>query len=244
MNDSLESYIQKNGMTPAQVLLAIRENGSMKLGQLYGIASGRWGMRSPTSMPLRLVRGCVGALLDSGLIVQNDDEYTVSPNLEKIQATLGFSLKQLANQPFFGLTVEPIFGEPTSLKTPPDIFVLMPFSPDLQPVYEDHLVKTAQRATLTVARADDFFTTGSIVSDIWGAILSSKLIIADCTGRNPNVFYEVGIAHTVGKKTILIAQDINDIPFDLRHIRCIIYQYTPRGMQEFDEKLFNTIKSA
>lgn len=51
----------------------------------------------------------------------------------------------------------------------------------------------------------------------------SRIVVCDCTGRNPNVFYEAGIAHTLGREVILITQNGHDIPFDLRHLRYIPY---------------------
>jgi hypothetical protein len=87
-----------------------------------------------------------------------------------------------------------------------------------------------------------FFLQGRVIEDIWVAINSAKVIIADCTGRNPNVFYELGMAHTIGKEVVLITQDIDDIPFDVRHIRFIVYEYTPRGMKEFEVQLKKTLR--
>ena len=123
----------------------------------------------------------------------------------------------------------------------PDVFVLMPFYEQLRPIYDDHIKNVCESKKLTVGRADDFFSNGSIMSDIWTAIQNAKIIIADCTGRNPNVFYEIGIAHTLRKETILISQNIEDIPFDLRHLRTIIYEYNPRGMTEFEKQITKTI---
>jgi hypothetical protein len=57
------------------------------------------------------------------------------------------------------------------------------------------------------------------------------------------VFYETGIAHTVGKEVILITQNMDDVPFDLRHLRCILYEYTPRGVQILETNLKNTISN-
>jgi len=54
-------------------------------------------------------------------------------------------------------------------------------------------------------------------------IQQSRLCIADLTGRNPNVLYELGIAQTLGKPCILLTQDINDVPFDIRQYRVIQY---------------------
>jgi hypothetical protein len=117
----------------------------------------------------------------------------------------------------------------------------MPFTPELRPVYEDHIKAVASRLSLSISRADDFFTAGAVMSDVWNAINASRVIVADCTGRNPNVFYEIGIAHTLGKPVILIGQDVGDIPFDVKHLRAIIYDFRPRGMQEFEAALGSTI---
>jgi hypothetical protein len=74
-------------------------------------------------------------------------------------------------------------------------------------------------------------------------MVSARLIVADCTDRNPNVFYEIGLAHTIGKPTILLTQKSEDVPFDLRHLRYIEYQLTPRGMKEFEAKFKETIRN-
>jgi len=81
-----------------------------------------------------------------------------------------------------------------------------------------------------------------MISDLWNAIWSAKVIIADCTGRNGNVFYEIGVAHTIGRAVILTAQTKNDIPFDLGHVRHIQYEYNPRGMKDFEQRLASTIE--
>jgi len=124
-----------------------------------------------------------------------------------------------------------------------DIFMLMPFSGDtIQEAYEDHVKKVVKEIGLTINRADNFFTDHGIMDDIWGAINAARLVIADCTGRTPNVFYEVGIAHTLGKPTILLAQSIEDIPFDLRHRRVAVYATTGRGMTQLEADLKKAIE--
>jgi hypothetical protein len=124
-----------------------------------------------------------------------------------------------------------------------DVFVLMPFKTDLLPVYQDHIKPTCTKLKLTVRRGHDFFTADSVIHDIWNAIANARLIVADCTDRNPNVFYEIGVAHTIGKETILITQKSEDVPFDLRHLRYIPYQLTPRGMKQFEEAFEETIRN-
>ncbi len=72
-------------------------------------------------------------------------------------------------------------------------------------------------------RADELFTTGSVVEQIWEQIEKAKLLLADLSGKNPNVFYELGLAHAAKKPVIFAASQVDDVPFDLRHLRVIIY---------------------
>lgn len=139
------------------------------------------------------------------------------------------------------MVVTPYFGVAEEVKQPTDIFVVMPFRPELQPVYEDHIASVSRALGLTVSRGDVFFTAHAVMNDIWSAIVSSKIIIADCTGKNPNVFYEIGIAHTVGRPIILVTQNSEDVPFDIKHLRYIHYTLTPRGMKEFEKALRATL---
>jgi len=134
-----------------------------------------------------------------------------------------------------------VFGRPDRDKQWPDVFVLMPFAGEFQPLYLDHIIPVCERSGMSVGRADDFFHTTAVISDIWSAIHGAKVILADCTTKNPNVFYEIGIAHTLGKDTILLTQTMDDIPFDLRHLRVIVYNFTPRGARDLESKLEATI---
>ena len=124
-----------------------------------------------------------------------------------------------------------------------DIFMVMPFREHLNPVYQDHITKIASDLNLDIKRGDDPFSHHDIITEIWSLINNSQLVIADCTGKNPNVFYEMGLAHAIGKPVIPITQNEEDIPFDIRQRRYIKYEYTPRGMQEFEERLKRAIQS-
>jgi hypothetical protein len=148
----------------------------------------------------------VGLLQTDGPIVPDLRVYkapgpkiSVTPLLGKIQTALGLSLKSLAAvDRLRSMTVEPLFGTPEALSEKLDVFVLMPFKAEMLPVYEDHIKPTCASMGLTVRRGDDFFTADTVMRDIWKAIASARLIVADCTDRNPNVFYEIGLAHTIG----------------------------------------------
>lgn len=169
----------------------------------------------------------------------------MTPAFTKIRDLFGVSITQLLQGDGHNLSVKPMFGEPLSghARAWAQIFVAMPFLDTLRPVFTDHIKKVCDELGLTCKRGDDFFTTNRIMDDVWSAIYHADLCIVDCTERNPNVFYELGIAHTLGRKAVLIAQTIDDIPFDVRDRRVIVYNYTPAGMQEFEDKLKKTLQA-
>ena len=173
-----------------------------------------------------------------------DISFSITPLSQYVLQTLRLSLTDLAqSDPAQRLIVTPVPQRTFSRKYESDILVFMPFSSDLEPVYEDHLKSIAQKLGKSMSRADDFFTNDQIINEIWTALVNTKLVIADCTQRNPNVFYEIGLAHAIGKPTILITQNSQDIPFDLRHRRFLKYELTPRGMKSFEESLEQTINT-
>jgi hypothetical protein len=223
-------------LTGANVLLVIRDkiaNDMPSLMREFGSAVG------PVSYYLN---NQLDRLKKAGLIVDlGAGVYQVADTWWEIQTALGISLTQVAMHGPRSMVVQPIFGRADKLSRPIDVFVLMPFSDELKLVWNDHIKKVVSALNLSAKRADDFFTSHSVIEDIWSAICEAKVIIADCTGRNPNVFYEIGIAHTIGKPVVLTTQNREDVPFDLRHLRYIEYKYTPPGMQKFEEALNLTL---
>jgi tetratricopeptide (TPR) repeat protein len=80
------------------------------------------------------------------------------------------------------------------------------------------------------------------MADLWSAIVSSSAVIAELTTRNPNVLYELGLAHAIRKPAVLLAQTVEDIPFDLKHIRTILYDTTdPDCAEQLRGSLTNTL---
>ena len=126
------------------------------------------------------------------------------------------------------------------------ISVMMPFDHAFNGVYEK-LKETTSSHGLHCRRADDIWENPAIIQDIVSLIDHSRVVICDCTGRNPNVFYEIGIAHTLGREVILITQNEHDIPFDLRHLRYIKYLNNSEGLESLGEVVssrLNTIFNA
>lgn len=105
---------------------------------------------------------------------------------------------------------------------------MMPFNAGFSAVYES-IREAANGVGLLCRRADDIWENPAIIQDVVSLIDRSRVVICDCTGRNPNVFYEAGIAHTLGRDVILITQSEHDIPFDLRHLRYIQYLNNGEG---------------
>lgn len=90
------------------------------------------------------------------------------------------------------------------------VSAMMPFHPNFDNVYAE-LQRTAESVGLRCRRADDIWENPAVIQDVVSLIDHSKIVICDCTGRNPNVFYEIGIAHTLGRETILITQSEAEI---------------------------------
>jgi hypothetical protein len=125
-------------------------------------------------------------------------------------------------------------------------FVLMPFARQFDEVY--FAIQTACEGSdllLSCSRADDFYGAGHIMEDILEGIVHSEYIVADVTGKNPNVFYELGIAHCckAASKVIILTQTMDDVPFDLRHMRCILYRPDPAGLRKLEHDLVRALHS-
>jgi hypothetical protein len=110
-------------------------------------------------------------------------------------------------------------------------FVLMPFKEPFNSYYPAIYRPALEDAGFDVTRADDLFTPQPVMLDIQNSILNAEVILCDMSDRNPNVFYELGLAHAIGKPVVLISRKKDDIPFDLRHIRVILYDYTVAGWE-------------
>ena len=102
-------------------------------------------------------------------------------------------------------------------------FVLMPFDKAFDDIYKIGIKETANSLDILAERVDEQIFREGILERIYRQIELADLVVADMTGQNPNVFYEVGYAHAKGKLCILLTQNADDIPFDLKHHRHIVY---------------------
>jgi hypothetical protein len=121
----------------------------------------------------------------------------------------------------------------------PNVFVLMPFSKDLEDVYYLGIAETAKKLGCSCERIDEIEFVGDIVEKIRDSIMNSRIIIAELSLANPNVYYELGYAHALNKPTILISNNVSFAPFDVRGYNHIIY----KNIIDLRKKLKNRLEA-
>ena len=135
------------------------------------------------------------------------------------------------------------FSDFTAARKTPEAFVLMEFSPEFDPIYEDVIRPTADKVGYNCRRADDVKRPGIILNDIYDDIARATVVVAEITTANPNVYYEVGVAHALGIKTILLAQEGTKPPFDIGPHRIIFYSDRIRGSRQLQAELAQHLES-
>ena len=122
------------------------------------------------------------------------------------------------------------------------IAVMMPFKREFDPVYK--AIKRACRALrIEALRVDEIYKPTKIMDDVYSTIVQSRLVICDLTDRNANVLYETGLAHALNNDVIMITQNMDDIPFDLRQFRVLRYLPNQEGLLKLAEDLQQMIRA-
>jgi hypothetical protein len=136
-----------------------------------------------------------------------------------------------------------VFNYPSVEQEKSLVAVMMPFSTEFSPIY-DAIKEACKNNKLLCHRADGLWSNSTIIQDIFDLIYASKIVVVDFSSRNPNVMYETGIAHTLGKIVVPITQSLEDIPFDLKPHRALKYLSNKEGLADLSrslEKRFQTI---
>ena len=171
-------------------------------------------------------------------------------NLEKIShyvdTTFGDGSKFISEKPSEKrITFAPsVFAVPDVEPRADLVAVMMPFA-GFDSVYTA-IKGSCSDAGLDCLRADDIWDESTFIQDIVNLIFQARIVVCDFSKRNPNVFYETGIAHTLGKKVVPIAQSLSDIPSDLQHHRALPYLANTEGLSKLRSELSSrllTIKS-
>lgn len=117
-------------------------------------------------------------------------------------------------------------------KGKPTVFVIMPFAQEWDDSYHLGIKPACEEAGATCTRVDEQIFLENILQRIYGQIAKADIVVAEMTGRNENVFYEVGYAHGLGKKVVFLTMSEGDIPFDLRHYPHIVHGGKIRTIKE------------
>jgi hypothetical protein len=141
-----------------------------------------------------------------------------------------------------------IYFQPSVFSVPaeaPDndlVSAMMPFAGSFNLVYTA-IQQASELCGMRCERADNIWKESAVIQDIFGLIFRSAIVVCDFTGKNPNVFYEAGIAHTLGKHVIPITQSPDDVPFDLRHHRYLTYLNNGEGLAVLKSKLAERLRT-
>ena len=108
-------------------------------------------------------------------------------------------------------------------KPKPFVFVLMPFSPDFNNLYEFGIKQACKEAGAYCERVDEQIFDENVMERVYNQIAKADIVVSEMTGKNPNVFYETGYAHALNKRVILLTGKADDIPFDLKIYPHIIH---------------------
>lgn len=127
-----------------------------------------------------------------------------------------------------------VFAVPTKEQDKKLVAVMLPFK---HSATFDAVKNACDSLHLDCKKADDIWVNSTFIQDIFELIFTSQVVVADFTDKNPNVFYEVGIAHTLGKTVIPLTQNIEDVPSDLRHHRVLKYLPNKEGYDAMIEEL-------
>ncbi len=124
-------------------------------------------------------------------------------------------------------------------------FMMMPFGTWFDRYYREIYVPAIKEAGFEPVRGDELFSTGSVVEQIWEQVVKSTVLLADLSDKNANVYYELGLAHAAGKPVVLTAPTIDDVPFDLRHLRVIVYDIRePDWAEKLAKSVTDFLKNA
>lgn len=173
-------------------------------------------------------------LRSAGLVSEDGEKFRVLDVSETIAGTANEAVNLKSR------------GKSSGVKSGDSCFVMQPFAEPFGSYYQKIFAPAIEKAGMRPVRADDdIFATGKVVDQIWRGISDAKVLVAELTSRNPNVFYELGLAHALRKPVVLVSSTEQDVPFDLRHIRVIYYDIAdPFWGQKLIDKIAENVVSA
>ncbi len=123
-------------------------------------------------------------------------------------------------------------------------FVLMPMTDKFKGIYEHVIKPTVSELQMECIYAGEIFGATPVMKDVWEYCAKARVVIADLTDANTNVYYEAGYSHAFdGEKVIFITQSMDHVTFDVRHFRCIVYDPLPGTIDAFKTELTQNLKA-
>ncbi|MCK4247638.1 MAG: hypothetical protein KAX04_03775, partial [Methanomicrobia archaeon] len=166
-------------------------------------------------------------------IKDKTEDLSASLRVRRSKESGAYKVTSTSTDPY--ITVKDFFlSARKEVKEKKSCFVLMPFKKEQNEIYKSVIKPTVEKNGYICLRADDIYKSTPIMEDILESIKKANIIIADLTGRNPNVFYELGMAHIIKypERVILLTKSDEDIPFDLASFRHIKYDNTMAGAKK------------
>ncbi len=189
-------------------------------------------MDSPDYATAVVVRAAIARALSRDGYFEVDLALSLADAHLRARPNLGPSSAELV--PFWG---------GLELRNDPFCFVAMPFEGRRTEIYEEYVKEPLkQHIGLECRRVDEITASRQIMRDVWEMLTTCSIVIADLSGKNPNVFYELGLAHVLGKPVVLIAETMDDVPFDLRSVRTIIYGNSPRSWKDLSARVVEYVR--
>ena len=143
-----------------------------------------------------------------------------SPGVEPLTAGWGFRVKRMSQH----VQAPPMATAGAQSLAKPHAFVAMPFATEMEDVYHYGILGPVKAAGLLCERVDQAVFEGAIIQRIKERIDTAKVVIADLSMANPNVYLEVGYAWGRGRPTILLVRDLKELKFDVAAYRCLVYR--------------------
>lgn len=144
----------------------------------------------------------------------------------------------------YAMSVSPVqFTQARLKRKDPTAFVAMQFGPPYDALYRTVIKPVCREVGFEVLRIDEVRGPGIIFQEIQRRLEETKVVIAEITAPNQNVFYEVGYAHALNKPTILLAERGKDLPFDIRSYRVIYYDNSIEGKPRVEKSLRQHLRS-
>jgi len=172
----------------------------------------------------------VGPLQGGGVVSVNNGEWELAPGVLGFLKLADASLNAFPPKDWiFGGPIRNPLSKPQP-KT--KCFLAMPYGPNWFTSVRDAVEDAVKTAGYEFDIAADISKPGNIMQQVWGSIRQAPVVIADLTGLNANVMYEVGVAHALGKQVILITQEPSAIPFDIRGNRWYAYRLAELAVLE------------